>query len=310
MNILVTGAAGFTGRALVKALRRQEPGAKIVGLGPRPAAPPLPPQVQWVTGTASDSAIVAQAIRKYEISHVAHLARGARAGNDEEVIGSHVGLLLGLLRGVADSGTKARVLALGSAAEYGLVPASQLPLREDRPLNPASVYGMAKVAETTLALLAPEALGVDVTVARIFNPIGEGQGPSFVCGKLAAHFAAAKYWGAKRPLEMGSLSPMRDFIDVRDVAEALVGLLQKGLRGEVYNVGSGVGTTISEILEHFREISGLDISAPAESIPDRDASIHSVASISKIQALTGWNHRIAIRDSIDSMYRFALAPNA
>jgi nucleoside-diphosphate-sugar epimerase len=184
MKLLVTGAAGFTGRALIGAVLRAEPAALVVGLGPRRPSEALPSGVIWETGSAAEPSKVAALIRAHRLDHVAHLARTTREGDPATLMRSQAGGALGLLHGVREAGGVERVLLLGSAAEYGLWEERDLPIPETREPHPVSAYGYSKLAETTVGLLAHRQLGVPALVARVFNPVGPGQDPSFVCGSL------------------------------------------------------------------------------------------------------------------------------
>jgi GDP-4-dehydro-6-deoxy-D-mannose reductase len=302
MTLLITGAAGFLGRALTRAVLAAEPGACVVGMGPYPPGAPLEIGVRYELGSASDADRVAEVIRAHGVDAVAHLARAEREVEIGALMSSHLGNALGVLLGASRAGGVRRALFLGSAAEYGLVRASELPLAESRPLRPASPYGHAKLAETALALLAPERLGVPACVARVFNPVGPGQDTNFVCGVLVEQFGAMLRAGAPVPLRLGALSPLRDFVDAQDVAEGLRLLLLHGQPGECYNLGSGKGTRVREIISLLEEITG--IHPPLESSQPTsapDAAEHSVAAVDKLHAATSFVARVPLRDSLRSM---------
>ena len=302
MTLLITGAAGFLGRALTRAVLAAEPGARVVGLGPYPPEPPLEDGVQYELGSAADADRVAEVIRAHKVDVVAHLARAEREVELGELMRSHLGNALGVLMGASRAGGVRRALFLGSAAEYGPVREDELPLDETRPLRPNSPYGQAKVAETALALLAPERLGVPTCVARVFNPVGPGQDTNFVCGVLVAQFGAMQKAGVTKPLRLGPLSPLRDFIDARDVADALRLLLLRGQTGECYNVGSGKGIRVREIIALLEEITG--IHPPVESrqpTSATDAAEHSVAAVDKLRDATSFGARVPLRDSLRDM---------
>ena len=306
MTLLITGAAGFLGRALTRAVLAAEPGARVVGMGPYPPGAPLEDGVRYELGSASDADRVAGVIRTHGVDAVAHLARAEREVEIGALMCSHVGNALGVLLGASRAGGVRRALFLGSAAEYGLARESELPLAETRPLRPASPYGYAKVAETTLALLAPGRMGVPACVARVFNPVGPGQDTNFVCGVLVTQFGAMRRAGAPSPLRLGALPPLRDFVDVHDVAEALRLLLLHGQPGESYNVGSGKGTRVREIISLLEEITGMH--PPVESSQPTsapDAAEHSVAAVDKLCAATSFVVRVPLRDSLKAMLETA-----
>ena len=302
MTLLISGAAGFLGRALTRAVLAAEPGARVVGMGPYPPGAPLEDGVRYELGSASDADRVAAVIRAHGVDAVAHLARPEGAGEPGALMHAHVDNALGVLLGASRAGGVRRALFLGSAAEYGLVREGELPIAESHPLRPTSPYGYAKVAETALAVLAPERLGVPACVARVFNPVGPGQDTNFVCGVLVAQFSAMLKAGAPSPLRLGALSQLRDFIDAQDVAEGLRLLLLHGQPGECYNVGSGKGTRVSEIISLLEEITG--VHPPVESSQPTsapDAAEHSVAAVDKLRAATSFVVRVPLRDSLRAM---------
>ncbi|MBI5836745.1 MAG: NAD-dependent epimerase/dehydratase family protein [Candidatus Eisenbacteria bacterium] len=311
MILLVTGAGGFLGRALVRSVLEREPASRVIGLDPGPPPPGLPAHFAWERGSAADSALVERLIRSHTVDAVAHLARAPETTELGPLMREHLGFTLAVCHAVQRAGGVRRVLVPGSAAEYGLFPESELPIPEDRVPHPAGAYGYAKLAECSLALQAPAKLGVPAFVARVFNPVGPGQGTRFVCGSLAAQFARMRATGVA-PLRLGPLTPQRDFIDVSDAAEALRLLLGRARPGEAYNVGTGRGTRVADVLEVFQELTGLrpPPGAPAPPAASHEAAEHSVADIGKLRAATGFEPRVALRDSLRAMLEAAVAGQA
>jgi GDP-4-dehydro-6-deoxy-D-mannose reductase len=144
----------------------------------------------------------------------------------------------------------ARVLVAGSAEEYGRVDDADLPLREDAPLRPMSPYGASKVAASYLALQTWLSTGLEVVRTRAFNHSGPGQTTSFLIPALASRIAAAER-GSDDTVPIGSLDPVRDINDVRDVVRAYRLLVEHGTPGEVYNVCRGAGVSVRDIAEQL-----------------------------------------------------------
>ena len=314
MILLVTGAAGFLGRALVRAaaLAPEAEISGIVALGPSPPAAALPARALWETGSASDPDRVARLLDAHAVTHVAHLARTSRNGEGAALMRAHVGGTLALLCAVARARRPVeKVLIAGSAAEYGLVSESELPLDENHPPLPTTAYGHAKAAESALALLAPSRLGVPALVARIFNPVGPGQSPSFVCAALVKQFLdMQRSGGAPTPLRVGALTPVRDFIDVADVAGAMLALLRRGTPGEAYNVRTGRATSIAKVVEILSGLTGIRPALPPPPPGAAEAREHSVASARKLEAATGFVCRTPLRESLRAMLEAAAASGA
>jgi nucleoside-diphosphate-sugar epimerase len=132
-----------------------------------------------------------------------------------------------------------RVIAAGSAAEYGATPESELPIREESAPAPVSDYGRSKLTATERAIEMSETLGVPVVIARIFNVTGPGEPDSLVFGKLAQGIARAEREARSADILVGPLGATRDLIDVRDVALALLAIADASSVGAA---GGGAGT--------------------------------------------------------------------
>jgi GDP-4-dehydro-6-deoxy-D-mannose reductase len=144
-------------------------------------------------------------------------------------------------------------------------------------------------------------LGIPFVAARIFNVVGPGQSEGHVCGRFAA-LVAGSVRGAR--LEVGPLEPTRDFVDVRDVASALLLLSQKGTRGATYNVGSGRETPIQAVLAALLRSSGLEGRVQIVQQPARAAGVRRhFADVSKLAAL-GFQPRYALTDSLDAILTY------
>ena len=143
-----------------------------------------------------------------------------------------------------------RVILIGSAEEYGLVEERDLPLCEEAPLRPVSPYGVSKIAASFLGLQAHLAYGLDVIRVRAFGHTGPGQSDRFLVPALAQRIATAER-EERDEIRVGSLDPVRDLSDVRDVVRAYRLLATSGEAGAVYNVCSGSGVSVREIADHL-----------------------------------------------------------
>ncbi len=109
-------------------------------------------------------------------------------------------------------------------------------------------------------------------------------------------------------LDVGTTSVVRDFLDVRDVVAAYTGLLDRGTRGEVYNICSGSGTSIAEAIAMFATITGITpriVTDPARVRPVENEQV--VGSHAKVTAAIGWRPTIALGDSLRAIYDYWLA---
>lgn len=297
MNVLVTGADGFVGRWVLRALLAAgheavaavQPGVRrardIPGEEPS-RVPSLPLEL-------GDLSSVRQvAARQFDaVIHLAAVASGGDALKDPGV--AWAVNAAGTARLLGEFGRRRRaeetdplVLVVSTAEVYGAGPAR--PLLETDPVVPRSPYAASKAAAELAAMETRLRTGLRVVVARSFPHTGPGQDERFVAPAFARRLRGARLTGA-RVVKVGNLDPVRDFLDVRDVAAAYLALIGRGVPGEVYNVASGRGVTLQELFDRLAGIVGVD--AIAEPDPEfmRPADIPVlVGDCGKLRAATGW----------------------
>jgi GDP-4-dehydro-6-deoxy-D-mannose reductase len=204
--------------------------------------------------------------------------------------------VLGALRARAP---RARLLYVGSADAYGAVHDDELPIDEDVPLRPLTVYGASKAAADVTASQWSRAYGLDVVRARPFNHTGPGQSPAFVCPALARQVADIEAGRQAPRLRIGNLDPVRDLSDVRDVAAGYVALLERGMRGHAYNLCSGTGRTIREVVEAFLAAARVPIEVVQDPELARSVDVpRIVGSAERATADTGWRPAIAFERTV------------
>jgi GDP-4-dehydro-6-deoxy-D-mannose reductase len=214
----------------------------------------------------------------------------------------NVGGLLALLGAVRAEVPKARVLAVGSADVYGAVERRELPVREETPFRPVSVYGASKAAADVTAAQWARAYGLDVVRARPFNHTGPGQDPAFVCSALARQVASIEAGTQEPVLRVGNVDPVRDFSDVRDVAAGYVALLERGRTGEAYNLCSGSGSSIAEVIAILRTHARVALRAHSDPALRRAVDVERiVGSHERATRDTGWAPRIPLDATLGAL---------
>lgn len=295
-TVLVTGAAGFVGQVLVRTLRAERPDARIVGVG-RSALSGDGDCDEWHALDLSDTTSVQALIRAERPALVFHVAGLARGTDWDALYRANVQTTVALLEAVRDASSWCVCVIPGSAAEYGPVAADHLPVVEAEPLRPVSPYGVSK-AWQTLAGLSYIASGLDVRIARLFNIIGPNLPDSFALGAFGRQLREIAEGHRPPVMSTGCLSSRRDFLDVRDVAVALVAVAESGAPGEAYNVCSGEGTSMQRCLDTLIEVSGLDVAVISESASDPSSILDSIGSNGRLTGEVGWRPTLTLHQSI------------
>ena len=226
MRLLVTGAGGFVGGHLLDHLRSAHADAEVHGVVLPGGGPPwrAPAGVHAIAADLEDPAEAAAAVERARPDAIVHLAGQASVhrswADPAGTLRTNVLGIVHVLDAVRRAGLRPSVLVVGSADEYGPVPASDQPLVEATPLRPASPYAVSKVAQAALALLVrPRRRDAGRRDADVPHT-GPGRGETFAESSFARQIAEIEA-GLREPVvEVGNLDAVRDFADVRDVVRA------------------------------------------------------------------------------------------
>jgi nucleoside-diphosphate-sugar epimerase len=196
----------------------------------------------------------------------------------------------------------ARLIHLGSAAEYGRTEIG-LPISESAPALPVGEYGLSKLAGTRLVMLG-HAAGLDSLVLRVFNPIGPGAPAVSLPGRLVAELVRASAEGDE--VRLGPLDSVRDFVDARDVARAVGAAISGPPQDEaVLNVGGGRGISVREIVDGLVRISGFAgrIVESSEGSSRSAAVPWQQADISAIDKRLSWQPEFELATSLHDLWQ-------
>ncbi len=306
MRVLVTGADGFVGRRLVP--RLAEAGYAVVA-AVQGVAPPFPDGIPTVRLELRQAGSVAACVAPGfdAVVHLAAVASGTEARRDPgtawEVNAAGTARLCEAVVGVRErSGRDARVLVVSTAEVYG-VGVGQRVRRETDALLPCSPYAASKLGAEVAAFEVQRRTGLAVIVARPFPHTGAGQTDRAVVPAFARRLAAARRDGATT-IPVGNLAPVRDFLHVDDVVDAYVALLERGEPGSAYNIASGLGVSIGEVLERLRVMIGGRITAAPDPALVRQADIpHLVGDATRLRDGTGWAPRRTLDDALAEVAR-------
>jgi GDP-4-dehydro-6-deoxy-D-mannose reductase len=316
-RVLVTGAAGFVGHWLLPALSEQ--GAELFGVALQQPAPagrgvPSQPSVHWTLGDLRDDTVVRNAVDVAcpdVVIHLAAVSHVPTATADPAIawevnVTATARLLHHVERIRRARGIHPVVLLVGSAEQYGRQPAEALPLTEYTPLAPRTVYATTKCAQEMLALQHWRATELAVVVARSFNHSGPGQSTRFLLPALVERIRRLAEAPPGTPLPVGNRSPIRDFLHVSDVVAAYISLCRHGVPGEAYNVASGVGTSVQEVLDRALARAGVRAVPMEDPALVRPVDVPAlVGDPRKLQQATGWRATRALDDIIDDLLHAA-----
>jgi len=190
---------------------------------------------------------------------------------------------------------KPRMLFIGSGEEYGNIKPEESPIIEENLVRPGNIYAATKACQNMIGKIYSDAYDMDIMMVRAFNHIGPNQAPIFVVADFCKQVVEIER-GEKEPIiYTGNLNAKRDFTDVRDVVRAYGLLIQKGKKGETYNIGSGNAISIQEILDRILKLSKVEIKNEVDPAKIRPVDVPIIAAnIAKVKATAGWIPRISL----------------
>ncbi|KQC04412.1 MAG: hypothetical protein APR53_03440 [Methanoculleus sp. SDB] len=300
MNVLVTGASGFTGQSMLRYLNGILPADAALIAHYR--ASPVPSGIPCTRLRANlrSAAETESMIRASEPDYILHLAGRTRGSRDDLFADNTLaaGNLIDAVRGAADS---AVVLLVSSAAVYGN--AGDLPVPETTHIAPVSTYGAAKAAEELLVYAEMERYGLRISIARPFNLCGPGQSGAFALGSVIRQAVAIERH-EQETLQLANIDSRRDFIDVRDAVRAFWAIaahtaFDSACRGVRFNVGSGASTSVREILQMIEAVAGR--SYPVSAHPSPELIPAQTADITRICTVCRWKPEWTLERTMESM---------
>lgn len=294
-RLLVFGHSGFVGTHVLECARARD-GIDVV-------VPPSDLDIR--KGPEVDDAI-----RAAEPDWILHLAgQSSVADSLRQPTETYSVNTLGTANVVSSAvacGFQGRMLFVSSADVYGMVDPAAEPIGESQPAAPRNPYAASKLAAEIICLEAVRRGGLDVVIARPFNHIGPGQDSRFVVASFAEQIAAIVRGERPSTLAVGDLSVERDFCDVRDVVDAYFTLFERGVRGDVYNVCSGIGYRLDYVLDQLVLAAGTAVSIEVEESRLRTSETpRLVGDNQKLQAL-GWRPQIPLSQTLTDIFRRAL----
>lgn len=301
-SVLVTGSSGFLAGHLIARLRDcgWAGGVRGADRSPRGALP------REGAADVTDPGSLDRMLSTFRPDVVFHLSSPPPSAPIEELRRVNVAGTRTLLAVLARLEPPPRVLVAGSAAEYGSVKPEESPVQEHNALRPSGSYGISKAEQTTICGDEARRMGVPVIVFRPFNIIGPGMPGHLAFGNFARQIARAERDPDAPPMRVGRLDGRRDFVDARDVAEALCLLAVSGRPGETYNVCTGELHSVREGLDILLRCSPKTIELVEDGPRHREGGEPPgfAGDPSKIKRETGWRAAVpfaqSLRDLLES----------
>lgn len=294
MRIFLTGASGFVGSFFLKeVLSSANHEVSVLIRDPKSAWRVLDnlKDVQLIQGTLSDTDTYKNRLKEFKPDVIVHLAWGgvSNSSRNDNAQWRNVGEMLELLEFSAKLGVKSFV-GLGSQAEYGPVNSR---VDENVPTNPTTLYGVSKLAACNLGKMLASSMNVKFSWLRLFSSYGPTDSPDWLIPYVINTLLKG---------ESPKLTPAEqiwDYINVRDVARAILAVVDSDNAAGIFNLGSGQSVPLREIIERTKEFTGVSTPLLFGEVPYRtDQVMHLEANIDSLTAHTGWKPVISLEEGL------------
>ncbi len=320
-RLLITGISGFVGGHFVQSIIRDNDEYEVFGISRSKPSwdfltinPKLLNYHNFYLADLNDIPKIKSIIEEINPDYILHLAAQSSVAESWKTpvnsFMNNTNIFLNIIDTVRTMENSTRILSVGSSEQYGIVSEIDLPLSEDRTLNPANPYAIARVAQEQLARIYATGYGLDICCTRSFNHCGPGQTDRFVVSAIMKQFAKIAHRLQEPIIQIGRGDIVRDFIDVHDVVRAYKLLLMQGKRGEIYNICSGEGRSIIDVVMLFSGMYHMKVEVHQEQSEFRPMdNPRIIGNNQKIQKDTGWKPRFPFEESLWSMYEYWFKQN-
>lgn len=295
---LVVGGNGFIGSHLSERLLRE--GYEVAVLDRFKSGvnnlKEIRGQIEIFRGSYLDQELLRTAMKGMDyVFHYASSTTPATsiADPDYEIESNLLGSVR-LLQIARDEGVKKVIFPSSGGTIYG--EPKRLPVREEDCALPSNPYAISKWAVERYLHHFHELYGLDYLILRYSNPYGERQSPYGKQGVIPIFLNRIKH--NQRPVIYGDGSMVRDYIYITDIIDATSILFESVIKDKVFNVGSGIGVSLNEIIKTMYSIFGEEIRPIYEINSSRTYVTSIVLDIAKIETKTGWKPSTSIEEGI------------
>lgn len=297
-RILVTGGAGFIGSHLVKQLLESNYHVLVIddlSVGKIDLLPSFSEKFDFVKADINDKLVLANTMEKFKPEVVIHLAaiHFIPYCNEHPMRASEVNIMG--TRNLLECCRKVRPDILFFTSSSAVYPIRDGANAENSPIGPTDIYGITKVIGEDLVSLFHWETGTKTIVGRFFNVYGPNETNPHVIPEVIDQLSSGR-----REIELGNLSPKRDYIHVLDIVSAIIALLEQfNGKFDIFNIGCGREYSVGEIVEECAQIIGQEIKIRQTKARIRTSErMHLLASIRKIQEVTNWSPKKEIREGL------------
>jgi GDP-4-dehydro-6-deoxy-D-mannose reductase len=315
-SILITGISGFVGGHYTQFLYDLKKDCTIHGVSRSKPAWDFIPQRDRILDSIDfhqcdllDTIAVNRILKETQPDYILHLAALSSVAeswkNPLTSFLNNTNAFLNIVESVRTQALPSKILSVGSSEEYGIVQKSDLPLFENHIVSPQNPYAVARVSQEYLAQIYAKGYDLNICCTRSFNHIGPGQKDTFVVSSIAKQFADIAVNKKSPIVNIGAGSIVRDFTDIVDVILAYESIFRNGIIGETYNICSGKGNRISDIVNLFSELTDIPITIEQNLnlIRPIDNPI-LIGSYHKLHEHTGWKPSIPIKESLKKIFDY------
>ena len=310
MRILVTGITGFAGSHLVEALLCDAQ-VQIVGLsrGTDKSSIDANERVDIRHCDIRDSVAMQELLQEIQPEQVYHLAGSSSVGQSFaeplQVWQTNVEGTRSLYDAIHSWGGNPRILYVGSGLSYADPQSDEQGVTEETPFAPANPYALSKSTADLLSYQYYRWPGLQIIRARPFNHIGPRQSPRFALPSFAQQLAQMEKGLIPPILQTGNLDAIRDFTDVRDIVTGYTKLMNHGVPGEAYNLGSGKVISIRDVVNGLIQRTGKPVEVRQKDHLKRAAESRITrANITKIRQAVSWQPTIPLEQSLDDIMNY------
>lgn len=313
MRVLITGITGFAGSHLAEYLLTHEPQVEIFGTfrwrSRMENIQHLLDRIRLVDTDLRDYSSVHRVLDESRPQAIFHLAAQSYVPASwtapNETLTTNITCQTNLFEAMRSLESDAVVQIACSSEEYGLVLPDEVPITEDNPLRPLSPYAVSKVAQDLLGYQYFKSYGLKVIRTRGFNHTGPRRGEVFVTSNFAKQVAEIEAGLAAPTLRVGNLDALRDFTDVRDMVRAYWLAVQKGRPGVAYNISTGEGISIRDMLDKLLTLSKVKVEVQTDPARLRPSDVEVlIGDSSRFRADTGWEPQIPFDQTLEDILNY------